>query len=386
MSAHCDRTSFKLTTDEGFTFVEVMVALAVLGIAITALVSFLVSNSLISARAADKSRVTDAMAQVADELRALPYAEAGKQTTYVASNGVTMHLKVTTSKENNTNLKIITITGTSPRLKPATTQTLEVILRSPAMATNDDGTNADDATISNPPVISSFYVLTTLGAYPPQSVLGRDVYTVRVTATTANPQAVLTGITVTCNGEPLPAVNTSLASGSAKDFTLMTSNLDASYNRLYKDGINRITIDVKDSEGGFVRKSYYYIIDIDPVLQTFDQTPISVFTNNGITIAWNPIDDGTNGSSTALRYYLVLEDTAEDGTLSTKTAYVAGDTPTTLPPTTYTFNVQYNPAHSYRVKVYAACPAGCVWHNFWPTVNHAPDGSTISSSYLTTSF
>lgn len=348
------------SNEQGFTFVEVMVALAVLGISIAALVGLLLNNTMSSARAADQSRVTDAMSQLADQLRAMPYKDAGSQKTYVSDDGVEMTLSVSTSKSDNADVKVITITGVSNRLTPNTTQKLEVVLRNPSMGTDDETSNAGDDTVTNPPVINSV-VLYKYGLPLSETGIISGAYDIYVIATAGDSTKQLASISVTSGGQPIGSPVIYPASGSRNKFSWVSSTIDTDgKTRWYPDGISDITVEVKDDSGGYSRKIIPVVIDNDPVISTFPNSPISVFTTNGISIAWNAIVDPEDGKSTALRYKVVLDVYKKNGDfIAEYSDIVAGATLTTLPPTTYNFNVAYAKNQSYKVRVYAMCPPGC---------------------------
>lgn len=357
--------------EDGFTFVEVMVALAVLGISIAALVGLLVNNTLSSARAADKSRVTDAMSQLADQLRALPYKEAGTQKTYVSDDGVQMSLAVSTSKTDSADVKVITITGVSNRLTPNTTQKLEVVLRNPSMGTDDQTSNEGDDTVTNPPVISSVTLFKNGLLVSPSDIVS-GAYYIHVIAFAGDATKQLASISVSSGGQPIGTPAIYPASGSLNRFVWSSNTIDTDgKTRWYPDGISDITVEVKDDSGGYARKVIPIVIDNDPVISTFPNDTISVFTTNGISVSWNAIVDPANGKSTALRYKVILDVYKKNGTfIAEYSDIVTGSSFNTLPPTTYNFNVGYSKSQTYLVRVYAMCPPGC---------SHFDD---ISSSYL----
>ncbi|MBK5211129.1 MAG: prepilin-type N-terminal cleavage/methylation domain-containing protein [Coriobacteriia bacterium] len=130
-------------TDAGFTFVEILVALAILSIAITGLIGLIEVNTMTSVRAQELSRVTDSMADLADMLRnpaITSYESAGvTHTKYISivstdiphnvsvepcdgpvpSNAsVVMSVEATTIPVSGTSIKTITIGGYSTRFPP----------------------------------------------------------------------------------------------------------------------------------------------------------------------------------------------------------------------------------------------------------------------------
>lgn len=360
-----------LKQEDGFSFVEIMVALAILSIAITALIGLITSSTMLSARAADKSRVTDAMAQLADQLRALPFDQAGVQKTYVSSDGVMMTLDVKTSTTNGANVKVITISGISNELTPNTKQSLQVVIRNPTLGSTSGG---GDTTTGAPPTINYLMVKRDTTILSSGGLLygGSSVW---FSATCANPDATLTSLQLSCNGEPIGQTVLDPLSGSSYFVNWSSASKDLSGNRLYKDGIGTITLEVKDSMGGYAKKDFPVVIDNDPVVSTFSNTAISVFTSSGITLAWNPITDPAAGKDTAIRYKVVLDVYKKNGTFVAEYSnIITAATPATLPPTTTNFPVTYSNSQRYTVKIYAMCPDGCV---------HSPN---ISTSYLTKTF
>lgn len=346
-----------LQQDDGFSFVEIMVALAVLSIAITALVGLITSNTMLSARAADKSRVTDAMSQLADQLRALPFDQAGVQKTYVSSDGVMMTLDVKTSTTDGANVKVITINGISNDLTPNTKQSLQVVIRNPTLGSTSDG---GDTTTGAPPTINYLMVKRDTTILSSGGLLygGSSVW---FSATCANPDATLTSLQLSCNGEPIGQTVLDPLSGSSYFVNWSSASKDLSGNRLYKDGIGTITLEVKDSMGGYAKKDFPVVIDNDPVVSTFSNLLIKlIFTTNGITLAWNPITDPAAGKDTAIRYKVVLDVYKKNGTFDAEYSnIITAATPATLPPTTTSFPVPYSNSQRYAVKIYAMCPEGC---------------------------
>ena len=366
-------TCFK--QEDGFSFVEIMVALAILGMAITALVGLLTSNTMVSARAADKSRVTDAVSQLAEQLRAMPYKQAGQQKTYVSNDGVTMNLDVSTSTAEGANVKVITINGVSNHLTPNTKQSLQVVLRNPSMGTDDSGSgdNGGDATVSDPPIIDEFSVNRGTDTLLGEGGLLYGDSRIWVQAHAAKTGATLTSIYLTCNGEPLASARLNPVNGTRYCLDWSSAAKDTSGNSLFKDGINEILLEVKDDQGGYAKQTHKVVIDNDPVVSTFSSSTITVYTTNGISVSWNPITDPANGMGTALRYKIVLTATKRNKSTNYE-GYTEPETPGTLPPTNYTFSLGYKNGTKYTVKVYAMCPTGCT---------HT---TTISTSYLSKSF
>lgn len=347
----------KFSHDEGgFTFVEIMVALVVLGIVLLAIMSLLSSNALMSARAADKSRITDAMSELADKLRSMPYKEAGVEKTFVTQDGIVMNLTVTTSKTDSADVKVITIKGYSTKMKPRSEQTLEVVLRNPSLGTNDNG-NAGDPVISNPPAIASFSMyknglLQNSGA----TVFGSE--TIYYSVAAKNPAATLTSVRILCNGEPIVE---QLAPGNYQLYAAAwdTTTIDTSNARLFKDGIAKLSIEVKDNLGGYTSQSIPVVIDNTPVTTTFNDSPVSISFTNGIAVTWNSIPDPDGGASGAMRYKVRLEIYKKNSFLSSHEQIISGATAGTLPPTTALFSNSYVSGQSYKVYIYPMCPPNC---------------------------
>lgn len=347
----------KLSQDEGgFTFVEIMVSLAILGIVVIAIMSLLSSNAIMAARAADKSRITDAMSELADKLRSMPYEEAGQIKTYLTPDGIAMHLTVNKSKENNADVKIITIDGESTKMTPQNTQKLEIILRNPALGTNE-GSNEGDPVISNPPVIASFTMfekgfLENTGS----TVFGNVAISYSVAA--KNPDATLTSVRIMCNGEPIVE---QLAPNNYQIYSTIwaSGNTDLSGARLFNEGIGKLTIEVKDNQGGYTTQTIPVVIDNTPVTTTFPDSTISISKTNGINVSWNTIPDPNSSSAGAMRYKVVLKTYKKTNLLSTDTKIVSGASLGQLPQTSVLFSNAYSPSKNYKVYVYPMCPPGC---------------------------
>ena len=365
--------------EQGFTFVEIMVSLAILSIVVIAITSLITTNSLMGARAADKSRITDAMSELADRLRAMPYKDAGTVKTYVSSDGVVMNLTVSTSKENDANVKVITINGHSTKMQPQNKQKLEIILRNPSPGTDDSGGGGESPIVTNPPVINYLRVfrgyteLSSGGLLYDTLTEGTPKVSLSVDA--PNPDATITSLRLFCNGELLKEQLNPLRN-SEYSVEFKSNAVDASGNRLYKEGIGKITAEVKDDQGGFTKEDFPIVIDNTPVTNTFGANAVAVSTTNGIVVSWNPIPDPANGQNFAMRYKVVLDVYQGNTFKGEYEQIVTGTTQGALPPTSAVFANGIASGNKHYVYIYAMCPAGCA---------HAAS-EQVSKSYLYKAF
>lgn len=347
----------KLSQDEsGFTIVEIMVSLAILGIAIIAIMSLLTTNAMMAARAADKSRITDAMSELAEKLRSMPYKDAGIDKTYVTDDDIVMNLSVENYNQDNADVKIITINGYSTKMTPRNTQNLEVVLRNPALGTNEDS-NEGDPVISNPPVIVSFTMFKNDFLQNSGPTIFGDV-AISYSVAAKNPSATLTSVRIMCNGEPIVE---QLAPNNYQTYSaLWASNaVDTNNARLFNEGIGKLTVEVKDNQGGYTTQTIPIVVDNVPVTTTFPSSTVSISKTNGIQVSWNTIPDPDGGSSGALRYKVRLETYKKATLLSTDEQIISGATVGQLPPTTALFSNYYSPSQNYKVYVYPMCPLNC---------------------------
>lgn len=338
-----------------------MVSLAILGIVIVAIMSLLTTNALMAARAADKSRITDAMSEYAEKLRSMPYEEAGKDKPDDTPDGIVMNLTVNKYHENNADVKIITINGYSTKMTPYNKtpynkQSLEVVLRNPALGTNAGG-NAGDPVISNPPAIVSFVMLKNGFLQNSGSTIFGNV-AIFYSVAAKNPSATLTSVRIMCNGEPIVE---QLAPNNYQTYSaLWASNaVDTNNARLFKEGIGKLTVEVKDNQGGYTTQTIPIVVDNVPVTTTFPSSTVLISKTNGIQVSWNTIPDPDGGSSGALRYKVRLETYKKATLLSTDEQIISGATVGQLPPTTALFSNYYSPSKNYKVFVYPMCPLNC---------------------------
>jgi len=339
--------------DAGFTFVEIIIALAILSIAITGLVGFITVNTMTSVRAKELSRVTDSMADLADRLRAMPYKDAGvAQTKYVSSDGsVVMDLTTTTSKVNNANIKTILIDGYSTLLTPNLHRQTQVILRN---SSNDLGETVDPGT---EPVIDDFHILPQGSQTPAVAgqTLWGNVQFVYTTHASYSP-AVLT-IRIYVN-----SVLISEKGNATENVGWNTADI--------ADGPKQITMVVSDDHGGVTTRNLTtgspdIVLDNQPVSNTVPASAISTTNNNSgqITFQWNSIPDPANSSDNALRYRVILYSYKSNGTLNnTQQKDVSASTLGQYPSNSASFS--YSAAEkSYKVEVHAMCPVGCTGHD-----------------------
>lgn len=358
------KSATSASSEDGFTFVEVMIAISILAIVITALVGLMNMSTAMSVRAENKARLTDAIAQLADRLRAMPFENAGKVTTYVSTEGdIVMNLNTTTTQAGTVSVKTVEIEGYSTRTDPNNTQKATVILRKLTYE------NDEEVAFVDPPVLSTFSIVQKGKTAP--VVEGNAVWgtvNITVSATTGSAEAALSALRVYAGSDVIGEVLTPNNNGT---YTIAwdTTKLDEQNKSLYLDGTKRIIFEAIDNLGGLTRDERYVRLDNVPVTTTFPNQTIAHTTGSKITVIWGAIPDPDGLASVAARYYVVLRQTNKKGNIVGEPLTQTINPPDTKSdaPTTAIFNTSYVKQSTYEVFVYPMCPDGCGHANPYST-------------------
>lgn len=350
------------SSEDGFTFAEVMIAISILAIVITALVGLMNMSTAMSVRAENKARLTDAIAQLADRLRAMPFETADKVTTYVSTEGdIVMDLTTAASQVGTASIKTIKIEGYSTRTDPNNTQKATVVLRKLTYE------NDEEVAFEDPPVLSAFSIVQKGKVAP--VVEGNAVWgtvNITVSATAGSAEAVLSALRVYADSDVIGEV---LAPNNNGTYTIAwdTTKLNEQSKALYLDGTKRIIFEAIDNLGGLTREERYVRLDNVPVTTTFPSQTIAHTTGSKITVVWGAIPDPDGLASIAARYYVVLRKTPKKGTPVDFTQTINPADVKSDAPTTAIFDTSYDKKSTYEVFVYPMCPDGCEHENVYST-------------------
>lgn len=355
-----------LREEQGFSFVELMISIAILSMVTIALVALINMNTVVAARAENKSRITDAMAQLADQLRLMPFNDVGKVLTYTADGGhIIMNLSVSTNTDNKANAKVVEIEGRSSRLDPNNVERLTVILKSVETAIPPGGTE--------PPAGSSLqdFVINENQEFG----AAKDGDTLWGTIT-------LDAIIPRNQATPPPQSVRMYANGTQ---VYQKTNPDWWENHRvfltdteskFPDGVLHLRAEVINAEGGFEEWDRWVTLDNHAPATSFPDITPNVTTAGGISASWDIIPDpaGTMGSP-AMRYKTVLITKKSNGQLiSTEEKIITNSAPNLAAETTVNFDTAYKKNQVYELYVYVMCPPNC---------KHALWGSpTVSTPYL----
>lgn len=351
--------------NEGFTLVELLIAISILSIATIALVALVTVNTTTAARAENKSRISDAMAQLADELRSMAYGDVGKVLTYTADGGhIVLNLNVRTYKEDSVNAKIVKIEGRSRKLDPNNVEELTVILRSSDRSeeieidpTIGKGTLQDFVIYEN-----NYYKAVQDG----DTVWGPLTFDARIAFGTVYKN--LQSVRMFINGAQVyESIN--------PEWWVIHRLIVSDPGSRFPDGILHARVEVIDGNGSYMDWDRFITLDNHaPSMDVADTVVPNVTTVGGISAAWEMIPDPAGGQA-AMRYKAVLiaKDSAGD-VLSTEEVITTNPSPEVAGETVAKFDTPYSSANSYELYVYVMCPPNCK--------HEATGSSPISSDYI----
>lgn len=357
------RISSRAKHDEGFTLVELMISIAILALVTTALVALVNMNTTTAARAENKSRINDAMAQLADELRAMPFDQVGKVVTYTADGGhIVLNLSVRSYKEDNANVKIAKIEGRSRRLDPNNVEEMSVILRSSNRELEDPDTAPEVA-------LNDFIIyenITFSAAQDGDTVWGPLTFDTRINTFAAEFKP-LQSVRMYVNGEQI------YESLNPEWWVIHRVIINDTASR-FPDGILHVRTEVIDGYGSYMDKNRYLTLDNAEPAKTLPDVEPTITTVNGISASWETLPDPQGGKA-AMRYKAVLIAKDSSGkVLSSEDVIVGNPSPDVAAETKAEFTTPYSSANNYQLYVYVMCPPKC---------KHAAFGSSVlSSSYL----
>lgn len=345
--------------NQGFTFVEVAISIAIILISLTAVVGLMNVTFGMSIAAENRSDVTDAISKLADQLRATKFSDIGNTLTYVSDDGhVNLTISILYNKALYGNVKIVTISGISTGTGPQITESDTIIIK----ATTESTAN-DNLTGSPPPVI-------TLSTPNVGAVLANSTtITVMATQGSAEYLSQLTAMRVYIDAT-LAQEYISPASGNTYSIAWNTKELDGSSLAKYPDGISTIKVEVTDRSGNKVSAIRKVVIDNLAPSVNVSGTNINVnkYTN---TITWTQIKDPYDGSSDARRYKLdIMAATKNGGPWTTTTVIVPalGTSPVQPFETKYVYP-SFVRGNYYQIRVTPGCAEGCIHASASPATN-----------------
>lgn len=343
--------------ERGFSFAELLISIGILAVVTTAIIGLINVNTVTSARAENKSLITDAMAKLADELRAMPFEEAGRTKTYTANNGdIVMNVNTAISKEDGANVKVLTITGRSTRLDPNNTESISVILKS-------SGHIDDDAVaIASRPSIEKMVVRDHLYLSPrPQGQALQGLIQIEAEIKTTDPNATLTSVSIAI-GDEVVHVNSAPPNVYNLSVIVNTFELNPDGSLKFPEGVADITISARDSLNGYRQLTQSYVIDNISVTNIVPRQTIAVTTVGKITAAWDTIPD-PEGGKPAHRYLARLRVYDKKGVfIGEENKTISPESPGLAADTHVTFETFYSKHNQYRLYVYPMCPPGCLGH------------------------
>lgn len=344
--------------NQGFTFVEVAISIAILLISLTAVVGLMNVTFGMSIAAENRSDVTDAISRLADQLRATKFSDIGNTLTYVPDDGnANLTISVLYNKALYGNVKIVTINGISTGSGPQITESDTIIIKA-----TTESTGSDNLTGSPPPVIS--LTSPNVGAVLANS----STITVLATQGSAEYLSQLTAMRVYIDSTLLQEY-ISPASGNTYTLAWNTKELNSDSSKKFPDGISTIKIEVTDRSGNKVSALRKVAVDNYAPSANTSGTSINVnkITN---TITWTPVKDPFDGSSDARRYKLdIMTATKNNGPWTTTTVIVPAAGASTVDPFETKYVYPFVVGRYYQIRITPGCPEGCIHAATSPATN-----------------
>lgn len=378
--------------ESGFTFVEVMVALAILSISILALLGLISSSTVMSHRARRLSQVTDAVAAVAEQLRLqgstdTGYNNLGRQTTWLTESGafdVIVSGTFKTTVRDRTEVKLITLTGRSRAGKPEVSDSVSIVIRNPLTEKVEElGESATAPTFDEFCVLDPLLRDTPDGGIVFNNALTETAY-ITYNARATAPDATVTRVSLYADNKLIKTIdNPAEGTRAVVAWNILEKSYDSGKPR-FPDGPVTIRWEAEDSSGNIGVAERRFVIDNEPVTNTIPTNlRVLVGYTNGITVKWDPIPDPAENTNYAMRYRVVLTVTAPSGE-STEYIEERGATTAGGYPDNYVNfpTVNKNQGFTYTVRIYPMCPRECATQ----VLGIPHHSSQVSTGYLEKTF
>lgn len=345
---------------DGFTFIEVVIAIAILLITLSAVAGLMNISLASSIRAENQSQITDEMSKLADQIRTLPFEDIGDVPTFVSEDGIiTMSVTVETNTTDWGNVKVVTIDGSSSRVNPGNHQVMSIVVRNPI---SEGGVTEGNPTETPPPTL-------VLAAPTPSSTpIMTGNITLTASVTKVDTASTLTALRFFIDGANIGEV-VSPVSGQNYSITWNTNETNTDGSRKYLDGIKNIMVLATDNAGNQPTITKFAILDNVAVTTT---VPAQVVSRVGNVLTWNQIPDPAASGSYAQKYKVVVStNTKKTGTFTVvETGIVQPATYGELAPTTYTIAASLTGKY-YKFQIYPGCPSVgstvCTHNPVWST-------------------